>query len=127
VAALIPPRPESRLHEPAGAPADAPFSPLPVSAASAAGASTTSTPERVGFSILVASFESRERAERLVEELTDAGYGARAVERDGGPGRGRLVQVKVTGYRSTTDVQRDLQRIRELPGGYTDARIIEQN
>jgi general secretion pathway protein A len=128
MASLIPPSQEVPLQQSSVAPpADAqPFSPQPMQAASAAPASTAPTAERGLYSILVASFESRARAERLVEELTDAGYGARAVERDGGPGRGRLVQVKVTGYTSTAAVQRDLHRIRELPGGYTDARIIEQ-
>lgn len=78
------------------------------------------------FTILVASFESRDRAERLVEELTNAGYRARAVERDGGPSRGRLMQVNVGAYASAIEVQRDLQQIRELPGGYGDARIVER-
>ena len=74
----------------------------------------------------MASFQSRDRAERLVEELVNAGYGARTVERDGGP-TGRLVQVVISGYTSAIDVQRDLQRIRELPGGYGDARIVGQD
>jgi cell division septation protein DedD len=80
--------------------------------------------EEGAFTIVVASFESRDRAARLVEELTNAGYRARAVERDGGPSRGRLVQVNVGAYASAIDVQRDLQQIRELPGGYSDARIV---
>jgi cell division septation protein DedD len=79
------------------------------------------------YSILVASFENRQRAERLVEELTNAGYGARAVERDAGPIHGRLTQVKVSGYTSAIDVQRDLERIRELPGRYSDARVMERD
>jgi general secretion pathway protein A len=78
------------------------------------------------YTILVASFATRARAERLVEELTSAGYRAHAVERDWGPPRGRLVQVNVGGYTSAIDVERDLQRIRELPGGYSDARIAER-
>jgi general secretion pathway protein A len=78
------------------------------------------------FAIVVASFTNRTRADRLVEELAIAGYRARAVERDWGPPRGRLVQVNVEGYASAIEVQRDLQRIRELPGGYSDARIVEQ-
>jgi general secretion pathway protein A len=78
------------------------------------------------YTILVASFATRARADRLVEELTSAGYRAHAVERDWGPPRGRLVQVNVGGYTSAIDVERDLQRIRELPGGYTDARIAER-
>jgi hypothetical protein len=34
--------------------------------------------------------------------------------------------VTIGGYTSAIDVQRDLQRIRELPG-YADARIVEQD
>lgn len=89
----------------------------PVSAAAASAAGDD-------YTILVASFTSRSRAERLVEELATAGYRAGAVERDFGPPRGRLVVVSVGGYGSAIDVQRDLQRIRELPGGYGDARIV---
>jgi hypothetical protein len=36
------------------------------------------------------------------------------------------VHVNVGGYTSAIEVQRDFQRIRELPGGYTDARIVER-
>jgi general secretion pathway protein A len=79
-----------------------------------------------GYSIVVASFSARDRAERLVEELTSAGFRAQAVERDWGPPRGRLVQVNVGSYDSAIEVQRDLQRIRELPGGYSDARLVER-
>ena len=82
--------------------------------------------ERHGYSILVASFASRERALRLVEELTTAGFAANAVERNSGSAPGRFTLVRVDGYTSMADVQRDLQRIRELPGGYSDARIVEQ-
>jgi type II secretory pathway predicted ATPase ExeA/cell division septation protein DedD len=78
------------------------------------------------YTIMVASFESRDRAESLVAELRSAGYRARAFERDWGPPRGRLVHVTVGGYASAIEVQRDLQQIRELPGGYTDARIVER-
>ena len=79
-----------------------------------------------GYAILVASFQNRDRAERLVDELVEAGYGARAVEREGGP-TGRLVLVQISGYASAIDVQRDLQRVRALPGGYSDARVVEQD
>ena len=78
------------------------------------------------YTIVVASFTSATRAQQLVDELTNAGYRAHAVERDWGPPRGRLVQVNVGGYTSATDVARDLQQIRELPGGYQDARIVER-
>lgn len=78
------------------------------------------------YTILVASFRGPERAERLVRELATAGYRAHTVERDGGPMRGRFVQVMISGYTSPVDVQRDLHRIRRLPGGYTDAQVIEQ-
>jgi type II secretory pathway predicted ATPase ExeA/cell division septation protein DedD len=77
------------------------------------------------YFIQVASFESRARAERLVEELTSAGYRAREVELDLGPPRGRLLQVIVGGYSSAIEVQRDLQSIRELPG-YSDALLIDR-
>lgn len=97
-----------------------------VEAEGAVGASVAPTQPPV-YSILVASFENRLRAERLVEELTNAGYGAHAVERDGGATGGLLTQVKVSGYTSAIDVQRDLQRIRELPGRYSDARIVERD
>jgi cell division septation protein DedD len=78
------------------------------------------------FSILVASFRSRERAEYVVAELNGAGYRARAVEHDWGPPRGRLVHVSVGGYASAIDVERDLRRIRDLPGGYRDAHIVDR-
>jgi hypothetical protein len=61
------------------------------------------------------------------KELRNEGYAADGVEVDGGPARGRFVQVKISGYTSATEVERALQRIRELPGGYADARVIESN
>lgn len=82
--------------------------------------------EGSNYIIQVASFESRARAARLVGELTQAGYRARDVEFDFGPPRGRLVQVIVGGYSSAIEVERDLQRIRQLPGGYSDARLLER-
>ena len=50
-----------------------------------------------------------------------------AEEVDGGPARGRFVQVKISGYTSAAEVQRALIQIRELPGGYRDARVIESD
>ena len=122
------PAPALLLPPPANLPAvDVP---LPESTATVDGnqpVPATPAPQRSTFEILVASFESRERAERLVDELTQAGFGAHAVERTAGPARGSLVQVKISGYSSAIDVQRDLQRIRTLPGHYGDARIVERN
>ena len=77
------------------------------------------------YAIVVASFTNPARAGSLVDELTRAGFRARSVERDWGPPRGRIIQVNVGGYTSAAEVQRDLQRIRELPG-YADARIVER-
>jgi len=77
------------------------------------------------YTILVASFKSAESAARVVDELTNAGFGAHVVERDGGAARSRWMQVMVSGYTSAIDVQRDLQQIRALPGAYADARIVE--
>lgn len=81
---------------------------------------------RGAYAILVASFSTRARADRVVDELTSAGYRAHAVEKDWGQPRGRLVHVSVGTYTSPADVQRDLQRIRELPGGFADARVVER-
>jgi hypothetical protein len=100
----------------------APASPAPAPPRAAAAA----VPGAPGtFTILVASFKSTQTAARVVDELTNAGFGARAVERDFGAARGRYMVVMVSGYMSAIDVQRDLQRIRALPGGYADARIVE--
>jgi general secretion pathway protein A len=74
------------------------------------------------FAILVASFESALRAQRLVEELTRDGYRARSVELDFGPPRGRLIQVLVGGYRTAADAEPDLTRMRALPG-FADAQL----
>jgi hypothetical protein len=73
------------------------------------------------YAIQVASFESRVRAERLVSELTAAGFRARAVEFH--LGSGAVFQIRIDGYRSVDEATRDLARIRERPG-YTDARVI---
>ena len=86
--------------------------------------SADAPPAPGAYAIQVASFSTRARADRLVEELTSAGYRAQAVEKDWGLPRGRLVHVSVGAYTSVIDVQRDLQRIRELPGGFADARIV---
>jgi general secretion pathway protein A len=96
------------------------------SAAPEAARPADAPPAPSAYAIMVAAFSTRARADRLVEELTSAGYRAQAVERDWGLPRGRLVHVSVGAYTSTLDVQRDLQRIRELPGGFADARIVER-
>jgi cell division septation protein DedD len=89
-------------------------------------APAATAPDDGNYTIVVASFANRERAQRLVEQLTNAGYRAHAVEHDWGPPRGRLLQVNVGSYASADEVQRDLQQIRDLPGGYRDARIVER-
>jgi len=75
------------------------------------------------YSIQVASFESRTRADRLVTELAQAGLRARTVEFNLGPPRGIVLQIRVEGYRSAAEAERDLARIRELPG-YEDAHLL---
>jgi cell division septation protein DedD len=96
------------------------------SPANSASPASASAANRVNYTILVASFTNPERAQRLVDELTNAGYRARVLGHDWGPPRGRLLQVNVEGYVSASDADRDLQQIRELPGGYRDARVIER-
>ena len=129
---MVPPRPAFALPKPAVLPppveALSLTPPLPVAAQALVSAAVppvrSAAPKpHTGYSIVVASFQNRDRAERLVSELVNAGYGARTVDCDGGAA-GRLVQVQISGYTSAIDVQRDLQRIRELPGGYGDARVV---
>lgn len=78
--------------------------------------------DATAYLIQVASFESRLRADRLVDELTSLGYLARSEGLDLGQ-RGRLQRVLVGGYRTREEAQSDLERIREIPG-YDDAQII---
>jgi general secretion pathway protein A len=120
---LVPPRPAHALSKPGVAVSlsDASSQPSPPETARHG----VQDPPVTGYSIVVASFEQRSRADRLVEELIAAGYAAHAEEREGGP-NGRILQVTISGYTSATDVQRDLERIRELPG-YSDARIVERH
>jgi type II secretory pathway predicted ATPase ExeA len=75
------------------------------------------------YAIQVASFESRDRADRLVAELNQAGFRARTVEFNLGPPRGIVLQIRIDGYASAPDAERDLSRIRELPG-YSDAHLL---
>ena len=63
------------------------------------------------------------RADRLVTELAQAGFRARTVEFNLGPPRGLVLQIRVDGYPSVQDAERDLTRIRELPG-YGDAHLL---
>jgi cell division septation protein DedD len=72
------------------------------------------------FSIEVAAFETSERADRLVTDLTRLGYAARSVTVVFDPPRPPLVQVLVGRYSSTVDAEEDLTTIREL---FADARL----
>ena len=77
------------------------------------------------YAIQVATFESRERADRLVEELAQAGFRARAVEFNLGAPRGIVLQVRIDGYSNAQDAEHDLARIHELPG-YADAHLLQK-
>jgi len=107
LAAMLPAAPPRDPMPPKLAPAPAPDAPAP----------------SADYLIQVALFANRERAEQVLFELNNAGFRAREVERDFGPRRGRLSQVIVGGYDSALAVERDLQRIRELPG-YRDAYLL---
>jgi hypothetical protein len=69
----------------------------------------------------VASFENAVRAQRLVSELTAAGFRARSVELR--LGAGAVFLIRIDGYRSADEANKDLTRIRERPG-YDDARVV---
>ncbi len=92
-------------------------------------ASSASSPTSVrqandgSYAIQVATFEGRERADRLVEELAQAGFRARAVEFNLGAPRGVVLQVRIDGYANAQDAEHDLARIHELPG-YADAHLL---
>jgi type II secretory pathway predicted ATPase ExeA len=94
-----------------------------------ASASSTSSPTSVrqandgSYAIQVATFESRERADRLVIELARAGFRARSVEFNLGPPRGIVLQIRIVGYATEQEAERDLVRIQELPG-YADAHLL---
>ncbi len=93
-------------------------------------ASSTSPPRTVrandgSYSIQVASFTSRDRADRLVSELARVGFQARAAEFNLGPPRGLVLQIRIDGYESAEGAARDLARIRELPG-YEDALLLQR-
>jgi general secretion pathway protein A len=122
LAALLPAAPRRDPMPPKLAPAPAPDAPVaPVAPAAPA---APAAPEPGGdYLIQVALFADRGRAEQVVVELNNAGFRAREVDRDFGPRRGRLSQVMVGGYDSALAVERDLQRIRELPG-YRDAYLL---
>jgi general secretion pathway protein A len=119
----LPPRPSLNLAVTRRILLDATLVP-PSSARPAAPVASSVPAEGNTYVIQVATFESRVRAERLVEELKLSGYRARAVELNLDSTRGRVLQVIIDGYSSAIEVQRDLQWIRQLPG-YSDARLID--
>jgi len=93
-------------------------------------ASSTAPPSTVrandgSYAIQVASFTSRNRADRLVTELTRAGFHARVVEFNLGSPSGLVLQIRIDGYDSSQAAARDLARIRELPG-YEDALLLQR-
>jgi type II secretory pathway predicted ATPase ExeA len=73
------------------------------------------------FAIQVASFQTLARAERLAQQLTNAGYDARAVELNLGPS-GRIVAVMVGDYAIEQDATRDVTALRSQLG-FFDARV----
>ena len=74
------------------------------------------------FSIDVAMFDSAGRADRLVEQLTAAGYRARRTVLDAGD-RGQLHEVLVGSYPTRSAAEADATRLRSLPG-YEDAKVV---
>ena len=122
-AAALPPAPA--WTRPGGVPT--PQRSLDAAAPAAAAPTATQTqapaPGPGPYEIQVATFSTRERAERLLNDLVVSGYRARIVEIDLGPARGLLLQIRVDGYQTIEDADRDLVRIREIPG-YGDAHLL---
>jgi general secretion pathway protein A len=103
-------------------PAESSVATAPTPAPSSGAAPASASVNAASFTIQVASFLSEARATRLVQELAQAGYKARAVPFDLGPG-GQLLQIRIEGYATLADAERELPRIREIPG-YADAHIL---
>ena len=81
------------------------------------------TPDAPGlFAIDVALFNTAARADRLVQQLTAAGYHAYQNDLDLGA-RGHLLEVLVGMYATRYAAALDAERIREIPG-YQDARVV---
>lgn len=74
------------------------------------------------YLVAVALFASRERADRLVEDLTQAGLPA--VQRPFQLRRQSLRQVVLGPFVNRSDAVVELQRLRQL-GGYDDARVFD--
>ena len=118
-AATLPERPQWTSAKAALAPAHT----IAGDVASSAPAPATVRANDGTYAIQVASFTARDRAERLVSELTRAGFKARAVEFNLGAPRGLVLQIRVDGYENAQAAGRDLARIRALPG-YGDALLL---
>ena len=73
------------------------------------------------FAIQVASFQTAARAERLAQQLTNAGYDARAIELNLGQ-IDHIVEVMVGDYATEQDATRDLTALRSQLG-FSDARV----
>jgi cell division septation protein DedD len=123
---LLPPPSPTTVQPAIVLPVMEPTVPDPPPQATTVAPSTAEAAKAGAYSIVVASFESPTRADRLVEELASAGYRAQTVELDPGPTRPHVHQVIVGGFGSAIEVERALQHIRELPGRYTDAKIVER-
>jgi cell division protein FtsN len=75
------------------------------------------------YVIQVAAFEGPMRAERLVEQLIDAGFAARATKIVTSASEQPWFQVVVGPYTSLEPAETDLARIWDVPG-YQDAKVV---
>jgi cell division septation protein DedD len=78
-------------------------------------------PAAGSYIIEVALFNSQGRADRLVEELSSAGYRAYQTAF-----RGNRQQVLIGPYATRADAEFDLGRVHLMPA-YQDARIVEKS
>jgi cell division septation protein DedD len=86
----------------------------------------TDGPNYGSYAIQVAAFFTRSRADRVVTELTAAGFRVHIVEVDLRAERAVMSLVRVEGYRSPEEAAGDLARIRQIPS-YGDAHIVSND
>jgi cell division septation protein DedD len=96
----------------------------PVVAPAVAASTAVPAPAAGEYLVAVGLFASRERADALVNTLTQAGLPA--MQRPAQLGQREVQQIVLGPFFSRSDAATDLQRLRTL-GGFDDARVVASN